>query len=253
MTFNQIHSNTSTCTFGTKCTMRVQMHSNQQFADIQDMTSQASECRSRRGVEVDQGIRTIWIRKMSMNPIVRICLGGLRVHSRDDSLHLICRSSRIVAMAYQMQALEIRRKIKLKKNTSSSFAKLWVRKVVGCKGCNRETTIQPPQCNLFWTSLLNLWYSTGIYFSSNFSHFLPAQANVQMNYNKLLWSGWSRWLPASSWQCSASKSHGQWYAWDSWCPVCYRYDKYIQISVVWQVPSGAIRCHLGSQLSLQDV
>lgn len=95
-------------------TMRIQMHSNQQFADIQDMTSQASECRSGRGVEVDQGIRTIWIRKMSMNPIVLIYLGRLRVYSRDDSLHLICRSSRIVAMAYQMQALEIQRKIKLK-------------------------------------------------------------------------------------------------------------------------------------------
>lgn len=119
MTFNQIHSNTSTIVYlhfwNKISTMRIQMHSNRQFANIQDMTSQASECRSSRGVEVDQGIRTIWIRKMSMNPIVRICLGGLRVHSRDDSLHLICRSSRIVAMAYQMQALEIRRKIKLKK------------------------------------------------------------------------------------------------------------------------------------------
>ena len=39
-------------------------------------TSQESECRSGSGVEVDQGIRTIWIRKMSMNPIVLICLGG---------------------------------------------------------------------------------------------------------------------------------------------------------------------------------
>ena len=91
---------------------------------------------------------------------------------------------------------------------------------MGCKWCNRETKIQPPQCNSFWTSLLNLWYSTVSYFTSNC---LLAQANAQMNYNKLLWSGWSRWLLASSWQCSTSRSHGQWYAseifFSTSCPV----------------------------------
>ena len=101
-------------------------------------TSQASECRSGSGVEVDQGIRTIWIRKMSMNPIVLICLGGYTrsTEYRDDSLHLIGSSFHLSLLEDRCNgipnaSLRNSKKIKLKKKLLQDllpcdYAKLWV-------------------------------------------------------------------------------------------------------------------------------